>query len=119
MVFLSFGFVISGDDKISIALFHSEGFPFIDTPPLKKEDLEMALKGYKYKILSTPEDINKRLNRNGFDLLILPYGSAFPLQAWNGIRHFLKDGGNLLVLGGAPFHQPVWKEKNGKKWKYT
>ena len=39
--------------------------------------------------------------------LLLPYGSAFPLEAWPAIRGFLKAGGGLVVLGGAPFEQPV------------
>jgi hypothetical protein len=39
--------------------------------------------------------------------LILPYGSSFPLEQWPQIRTFIRRGGNLVVLGGAPFHQPV------------
>ncbi|MEM8934212.1 MAG: hypothetical protein AAGE94_23665, partial [Acidobacteriota bacterium] len=41
------------------------------------------------------------------DALILPYGSAFPLEAWTEIHFFVERGGSLVVLGGAPFHQPV------------
>ena len=44
-------------------------------------------------------------------MLVLPYGSAFPLEAWPAIRDFVKHGGGLVVLGGAPFHQPVRQEK--------
>jgi hypothetical protein len=40
-------------------------------------------------------------------LLVLPFGSSFPVDAWPQIKNFLGRGGNLLVLGGAPFHQPV------------
>jgi hypothetical protein len=40
-------------------------------------------------------------------VLILPYGSAFPLECWPAIRNFLGMGGGLVVLGGAPFYQPV------------
>jgi hypothetical protein len=39
--------------------------------------------------------------------LILTYGSAFPLDAWDAVRAFIWDGGGIVVLGGAPFHQPV------------
>ncbi|HEU5163870.1 MAG TPA: hypothetical protein VFV54_12030, partial [Thermoanaerobaculia bacterium] len=41
------------------------------------------------------------------DTLVLPHGSAFPVDAWPAIASFLRRGGNLVVLGGAPFHQPV------------
>jgi hypothetical protein len=40
-------------------------------------------------------------------VLVLPYGSAFPADAWPAIRDFVREGGGLVVLGGAPFHQPV------------
>jgi hypothetical protein len=40
-------------------------------------------------------------------LLVLPYGSAFPLDAWPALRLQLEAGMNLLVLGGAPFHEPM------------
>ena len=48
-----------------------------------------------------------RLRRRDVDVLVLPYGSAFPLDAWPRIRGFLRRGGGLAVLGGAPFHEPV------------
>ena len=44
-------------------------------------------------------------------MLLLPYGSAFPVDAWPAIRDFVRAGGSLVVLGGAPFHQPVRLEK--------
>ena len=31
---------------------------------------------------------------NGADLLLLPYGSAFPTEAWSGIQAYLRAGGN-------------------------
>jgi hypothetical protein len=43
----------------------------------------------------------------------MPYGSAFPEQAWPAIKHFLDRGGNLLTLGGRPFTRPVSLD-NGK-----
>ena len=44
------------------------------------------------------------------DLLVLPYGSAFPADAWSSIHGYLNAGGNLLVAGGQPFRVPVWRE---------
>ena len=52
-------------------------------------------------------------------MLVLPYGSAFPLEAWPAIRELVKQGGGLVVLGGAPFHQPVRREKAGEGTRYV
>jgi hypothetical protein len=41
------------------------------------------------------------------DLLVLPYGSAFPVEAWKSIERYLDGGGNLLVIGGQPLRVPV------------
>jgi hypothetical protein len=45
----------------------------------------------------------------------LPYGSAFPEDAWPEIQGFLQRGGNLLVLGGRPFTRAVYRDGTG--WK--
>jgi hypothetical protein len=47
-----------------------------------------------------------------FDVLVLPYGSAFPIEAWPSIQTFLRHGGGLAVLGGAPFAVPVRAASN-------
>ncbi|AWB43092.1 glycoside hydrolase [Paenibacillus sp. CAA11] len=39
----------------------------------------------------------------------------FPKQAWTAILSFLKQGGGLLSIGGAPFKFPVRREQEG--WK--
>jgi len=41
------------------------------------------------------------------DLLVLPYGSAVPVEAWTSIQRHFDAGGNLLVIGGQPFRVPV------------
>ena len=48
-------------------------------------------------------------------LLVLPYGSAFPEDAWADIYAFLQRGGNLLVLGGRPFTRAAYRD--GNAWK--
>jgi len=54
------------------------------------------------------------LSPKSCDLLVLPYGSAFPEEGWDGIFRYLEKGGNLLVLGGRPFEEPVLSVKG--KW---
>ncbi|HEV8660765.1 MAG TPA: hypothetical protein VGS96_19335 [Thermoanaerobaculia bacterium] len=90
-----------------IAIFRAPGFPTIDAPPISQSVLDEALAGMNVEAL----DDLRRLQRHS--LLVLPYGSAFPLEAWSEIRDFVKNGGNLVVLGGAPFHQPVLRTPDG------
>ena len=62
----------------------------------------------------SPADLDKRLKLHDVDVLVLPYGSAFPVDSWPRIKSFLGRGGGLAVLGGAPFHEPV--RRVGDKW---
>lgn len=41
------------------------------------------------------------------DLLVLPYGSVFPVKDWSTIYQYLERGGNLITLGGKPFTRPA------------
>ncbi|RXZ82559.1 glycoside hydrolase [Paenibacillaceae bacterium] len=42
-------------------------------------------------------------------MLIQLHGPYFPKQAWSAIERFLKRGGGLLHVGGAPFRVPVYE----------
>ena len=44
---------------------------------------------------------------------MLPYGSAFPADAWGAIRSYLERGGNLLNVGGRPLWIPAFREGTG------
>jgi len=46
-------------------------------------------------------------------LLVLPYGSAFPEAAWADIQQYLQRGGNLLVIGGRPFTRSAYRDRGG------
>ncbi|MGH9457371.1 MAG: hypothetical protein ACRD2J_06990 [Thermoanaerobaculia bacterium] len=93
------------------AIFRADGFPTIDAPPIAGAVLEQALAGFGVETLESAEAMRDRLGE--YDLLILPYGSAFPLDAWSPIRELVRRGGSLVVLGGAPFHQPVLRSSDG------
>jgi hypothetical protein len=101
------------------ALFHAPGFPRADAPAIEDATLETALAGLPVESLDSPEALAEHLSRASHDVLVLPYGSAFPLEAWPAIRGFVKQGGGLVVLGGAPFHQPVRREKSGEGTRYV
>jgi len=89
-----------------VVVFQAEGFPAVDAPGVPGPVLTEALQGLPSETCATAEALSQRLNE-GAELLVLPYGSAFPLGAWEAIRAHLERGGGLVVLGGAPFHQPV------------
>lgn len=95
------------------ALFVAEGFPTVDAPAIDAAVLEAALDALPVDRLESVEELGRRLRLRNYDLLILPYGSAFPLEVWIPIRAFLRGGGGLVALGGAPFHQPVLESAPG------
>jgi len=47
------------------------------------------------------------------DLLVLPYGSAWPETDWDAILKYLDGGGNLMVLGGKAFTRAAYEDGNG------
>ena len=57
---------------------------------------------------------NKYLNSDNFDLLILPYGEAFPYEAFPSIKEYLFEGGGLLNTAGRPFWIAI--QSNNGKW---
>ncbi|HVS62719.1 MAG TPA: hypothetical protein VMT85_04340 [Thermoanaerobaculia bacterium] len=88
-------------------LFAPPGFPTVDGTELDRATLGDALRGLPVERIESVGELAERLRLARYDVLILPHGSAFPLDAWPAIRAFLGGGGGLVVLGGAPFHQPV------------
>ena len=86
-----------------VAVLRIQGFPTVDAPVIAQSTLDEALRGLAVESVSTLADLGR------FGTLVLPYGSSFPLDEWPHIRTFIARGGNLVVLGGAPFHQPILK----------
>jgi hypothetical protein len=94
---------------IRVAVFSEPGFPSVDIAPLERDVLDSALRGLDVSWVS--ESGLADLSR--CDLLITPYGSAFPVAAWGNILEYLRQGGNWVNLGGVPFSVPVVRE-NGE-----
>jgi hypothetical protein len=88
-------------------VFRAAGFPTVDAPAIEDGVLDSALSGLPVDRAASVSELVSRLRLRDVDVLVLPYGSAFPLEAWPRIRGFLRRGGGLAVLGGAPFHEPV------------
>ena len=91
-------------------VFRAPGFPTIDAPVIDDGVLDTALAGLPVDRAANVGELVARLKLRDVDVLVLPYGSAFPIEAWPRIRAYLRRGGGLAVLGGAPFHEPVRAE---------
>lgn len=102
--------------KGRIAFFIADGFPTADAPVID-DSIKMKIAGeYSADVLNSVKSINERLSVSNYDLLILAYGSAFPLDCWQTINNFLNFGGSLVYIGGSPFYQPVlWKDSTWAK----
>ena len=108
------GLFSQGSGAQKAVIFFAEGFPAADAHAPSKATLESALarttassSAMRAEWTQSIGSLASQLQDDSTSLLILPYGSAFPVDAWPQIKNFLGRGGNLLVLGGAPFHQPV------------
>ena len=87
-------------------MFWQDGFPAIASVTVSRQTLVKSLEGMDPVFL----DLDGLKNPDALasvDLLVLPYGSAVPTDAWRSIHAYLEAGGNLLVLGGQPLRVPV------------
>ncbi len=57
----------------------------------------------------------QNVDTNTFDALILPYGQRFPMGLYDKLKALLGNGGDIIVLGGAPFEKPCILEEG--EWK--
>ena len=93
-------------------VFWQDGFPTVDSQPISRDALVKALNDHDVVFAGLAELKNAAVWKD-VDLLVLPYGSAIPTEAWGSIKNYLRDGGNLLVLGGEALRIPV-TSANGK-----
>ena len=96
-----------------IAIFWEPGFPAIQDCGVTQDIINQTLGDVASRFLNERELI-EQLNVTRFDLLITPYGSAFPKLGWGEILKFLSAGGNWLNLGGVPLTRPV--VRSGSEW---
>jgi hypothetical protein len=85
----------------SVVVFSEPGFPAADSAAPSPPQLAAISPDAQ---LASANQLPAALTAPAAPLLILPYGSAFPEEAWPAIKQFLDRGGNLLVFGGKPFH---------------
>ena len=99
--------------RTTAIVFWETDFPQIDGCLITREILDEALTGFDVSYVSEQQLI-EQLRVDSFDLLVTPYGSAFPKRTWPAVLSYLRAGGNLLNLGGVPFGVPVIRR--GSRW---
>ena len=103
----------SGSSK-NVACFLADNFPTVDAPRIDPTTLKESLQDFDVEYFTSIGSLNTNLTTDKFRVLVLPYGSAFPVDAWQTIESFISHGGSLVIFGGYPFHQPVIEDHG--KW---
>ncbi len=101
-----------GSASGKVVVFWQEGFPTLESQPVPQETLQKAFDGWQ-PVFARLDEMNKQETLQNADLLVLPYGSAVPADAWAAVRKYLQAGGNLLVLGGRALAIPVRQQSSG------
>src|ERR1700728_2274323 len=89
-----------------VVVFWEAGFPTEGSQPIDRANLVKALEGLE-PVFADEASLTALDTLSSADLLVLPYGSAVPVEAWKSIERYLDGGGNLLVVGGQPLRVPV------------
>jgi hypothetical protein len=93
-------------------VFWQPGFPTAGSDSLPRAVLAQALTGMDPQFADL-QALKAPGTLAGADLLVLPYGSAFPADAWKEIEAYIHGGGSVLIAGGQPLRVPV-VEQGGK-----
>jgi hypothetical protein len=96
-----------------VAVFYEADFPAVDLEAIPEADLRQALAGLDVEWLSASR-LASGLSRERHDVLVMPFGSAYPEEAWPAILRFLEAGGSLVNVGGRPFAVAV--SRRGSAW---
>ncbi len=91
-------------------IFQGQDFPLVDSSAALPASLLAVLPNARFV---DANQLSDALSSPSARLLVVS-GSAFPEQAWPAIYGFLQRGGNLLTLGGRPFAQAAYRDRN--KW---
>jgi hypothetical protein len=93
-----------------VVVFRETGFPAADSASPSPEELQKLFVGAHF---ASADELRTELSFSTTRVLVLPYGSAFPEEAWSDIFGFLQRGGNLMVLGGMPFTRAGFRDSSG------
>jgi hypothetical protein len=104
------------EKHFKVAIFKEEAFPALGSNNLMPPNwlYDFLVKDFSVIYLNSSQLSDKKcLNLDTVDLLILPYGEAFPFQAFPVIKEYLLAGGGLFNIAGRPFWVPM-ANINGK-----
>jgi hypothetical protein len=91
-------------------VFWQPGFPTADSVAPDAAGLRAAFAGTEF---ADAAQLGPALAAPDADLLVLPYGSAWPEADWSSILEYLDRGGNLIVLGGKAFTRAGYEDASG------
>jgi hypothetical protein len=91
-------------------ILNERGFPSPDSISIPAQTLTNGFMGSHFVSAS---QLSAALADPSTSLLVLPYGSAYPEDAWPTILRYLERGGNLIVLGGKPFTRAAFHTDAG------
>src|SRR6266576_2986277 len=97
-------------ESSGVLVFREEGFPVADSASPSPAQLQTLLPRARF---ASTQELPGLLDSASTKLFVLPYGSAFPEEAWPNIYQYLNRGGNLLVLGGRPFTRAAYHDTSG------
>jgi hypothetical protein len=101
---------LSAHAQQGTVILSEPAFPVVDTEPLARAVFDEAFPNARY---ASADELDAALADKGTQLLVMPYGSAYPETAWPAILRYLERGGNLLSLGGRPFTRAAYQTARG------
>lgn len=100
----------TGQTGTQTVVFEQKGFPSVDCESIAHDSLVAAFSSPNFTDIAGLRSGSALQNAG---LLVLPYGSAFPAEAWPAIQTFVQHGGHLLLIGGQPMSVPVIADQAG------
>jgi len=88
-------------------IFYDPSFPIIHAEGIEVEELA------RFGTVVGAEGLASALKGVEGGCFVNMHAPYFPKSAWNGIIQYLRNGGGLLSVGGAPFKRPV-RHENGE-----
>jgi hypothetical protein len=102
--------VLSTPSFAKTVVFWQPGFPAADSPAPSEDGLRAA---FADGLFVDAAGLGDALARPETNLLVMPYGSAWPEADWDSILRYLDRGGNLIAIGGKPFTRAAFQDANG------
>jgi len=104
-----FGGENAPDAPKSIAVLWDDGLLQLSGLNLSRDRVEQSLRKW-HAVFLTPGEVAKALHVHDFDLFLDPFGPVFPLEIWESVVVFLREGGHWLHFGGTPFALPAQRD---------